>query len=68
VNDPSEIFFYKRNLALQIMAKAKKSTLKGEKKSSPKNDIKDVIKQSGQPPPKAITPPAKTSRKKEQKD
>jgi hypothetical protein len=37
------------------MAKAKKSADKDKKKSPPKNILKDVIKQSVQPPPKAIT-------------
>jgi hypothetical protein len=46
------------------MAKGKKSTRMDEKKSSPKANLKDMIKQSVQPEPKAITPPQKRSKKK----
>ena len=47
------------------MAKPKKPTRKDEKKSPRKNSLKDVIKQSVQPPPEAITPPEKSSGKKD---
>jgi hypothetical protein len=61
-------YFYKEILALQTMAKARKSTRKGEKKSPPKNTIKDVIKESVQPPPpKAITPPERLPERRDSK-
>jgi hypothetical protein len=46
------------------MAKPKKSIRKDQKKSSPKNRLKEMVKQSVQPQPKAITPPEKSLRKK----
>jgi hypothetical protein len=46
------------------MAKATKSIPKDQKKSSPKNRLKEMVKQSLQPPPKAITLPEKSLRKK----
>jgi hypothetical protein len=41
-----------------------KANPKDEKKPSRKNTLKEVIKQSVQPPPRAITPPKKSSAKK----
>jgi len=49
------------------MAKENKSTRTDEKKSSPKTNLKDMIKQSVQPEPKAVTPPQKRSKKKNNK-
>ena len=59
--------FYKEILALHIMAKAKKPTGKDEKKPPRKNSLMDVIKQTVQPPPRAITPPEESPQKKGRK-
>jgi hypothetical protein len=60
-------YFFQRNFSFADMPKAKKSISGDEKKSSQKNNLKDMIRQSVQPPPKAITPPEKPSKKKNKK-
>jgi hypothetical protein len=40
---------------------------KGKKRASKKGSIKDAIKLTVEPPPKAITPPEKTGKKAKKK-